>query len=190
MAKTTENLGLTKPEPNDFYDIEKFNENWDKIDESLLDKNAKLLTRADNINTIFEPGFYRWANNNQPSNIPSQAISTMTFMIVLKESNTTSIQEIISISPLSRPQFCSIKRPISNTTLGTWEWVNPPLIMGTEYRTTERYKGEAVLVKLDSDGIIHKRTETGLDITPIVFGQYDIPVGSSLTTGKLYLVYE
>lgn len=28
-----------------------------------------------------------------------------------------------------------------------WEWVNPPMILGTEYRTTERYLGKPVYVK-------------------------------------------
>lgn len=29
-----------------------------------------------------------------------------------------------------------------------WEWVNPPMILGTEYRTTERYLGKPVYVKV------------------------------------------
>lgn len=29
-----------------------------------------------------------------------------------------------------------------------WEWVNPPMLFGTEYRTTERYMGKPVYVKM------------------------------------------
>lgn len=29
-----------------------------------------------------------------------------------------------------------------------WEWVNPPLLQGVEYRTTERYMGQPVYAKL------------------------------------------
>ena len=29
-----------------------------------------------------------------------------------------------------------------------WEWVNPPMILGAEYRTTERYQGKPVYVKV------------------------------------------
>ena len=32
------------------------------------------------------------------------------------------------------------------------EWLNPPLIVGTEYRTTERYKGKPVYVKVVNCG--------------------------------------
>ena len=38
MASKTPNFEFTKPEPNEFYDINVQNENWDKLDEQL--KNA------------------------------------------------------------------------------------------------------------------------------------------------------
>ena len=33
-------------------------------------------------------------------------------------------------------------------TWGPWEWVNPPMQLGVEYRTTERYLGKPVYVKV------------------------------------------
>lgn len=33
-----------------------------------------------------------------------------------------------------------------------WEWVNPPMILGTEYRTTERYLGKPVYCKVVNCG--------------------------------------
>lgn len=35
-----------------------------------------------------------------------------------------------------------------------WEWVNPPMVVGTEYRTTERYDGKVVTRKLVNCGAI------------------------------------
>ena len=35
---------------------------------------------------------------------------------------------------------------------GAWEWVNPPMILGVEYRTTARYQGKPVYVKTVSTG--------------------------------------
>lgn len=35
MANQTSNLGLIKPDVNEFYDVNVQNENWDKIDEQL-----------------------------------------------------------------------------------------------------------------------------------------------------------
>lgn len=40
----------------------------------------------------------------------------------------------------------------ANGTWGAWEWVNPPMQLGVEYRTTERYQGKPVYVKLVNAG--------------------------------------
>ena len=36
---------------------------------------------------------------------------------------------------------------VSKGTWNPWEWINPPMVLGTEYRTTERYNGKPVYVK-------------------------------------------
>ena len=44
--------------------------------------------------------------------------------------------------------YMSIKRNyIYNGEIGEWEWVNPPMIAGVEYRTTERWKGKTVYIR-------------------------------------------
>lgn len=35
---------------------------------------------------------------------------------------------------------------------GEWEWINPPMVLGVEYRTTERWQGKAVYTKLINCG--------------------------------------
>ena len=70
-----------------------------------------------------------------------------------------------------------LKRCLPNT-LGTdpankfspWEWVNPPMQLGVEYRTTERYLGKPVYVKLVYCGIIvdGKSVDLGLDSPDII----------------------
>lgn len=42
---------------------------------------------------------------------------------------------------------------------GEWEWINPPMVIGTEYRTTERIGGKAVYKKKDSSGQILYRLD-------------------------------
>lgn len=36
---------------------------------------------------------------------------------------------------------------VFNYSWGEWEWVNPPMVAGVEYRTTERYNGKPVYIK-------------------------------------------
>lgn len=56
-------------------------------------------------------------------------------------------------------QNCTLQRTLvdaiaSNQTKewGAWEWVNPPMILGWEYRTTERYQGKPVYVQMRESG--------------------------------------
>ena len=39
-----------------------------------------------------------------------------------------------------------------------WEWVDPPMALGVEYRTTERYQGKPVYVKLVNFGVLPNNT--------------------------------
>ena len=39
-----------------------------------------------------------------------------------------------------------------------WEWVNPPMQLGVEYRTTERYKGKPVYIKAVDTGALPNAT--------------------------------
>ena len=50
MASNTPNLGLIKPAPEDYYNIDIFNFNFDKIDEVVGDMEEAL----DNINTLLD----------------------------------------------------------------------------------------------------------------------------------------
>ena len=45
-----------------------------------------------------------------------------------------------------------------------WEWVNPPLALGVEYRTTERYLGKPVYVKLVNPVHAVMTSETAVDL--------------------------
>lgn len=41
---------------------------------------------------------------------------------------------------------------------GEWEWINPPMVPGVEYRTTERYQGKAVYVAVVDIGTLPNKT--------------------------------
>lgn len=45
-------------------------------------------------------------------------------------------------------------RTFDGTTWTPWEWPNPPLALGVEYRTTERYNGQPVYVKMVNCGVM------------------------------------
>ena len=82
---------------------------------------------------------------------------------------------------------------------GAWEpfeWIDPPLNVGVSYRTTERYKGNAIYKKLESDGIIYWSIDnvtwnTYTEQVGIKKSMTDLTAGTSpLANGEVYLVYE
>lgn len=57
-------------------------------------------------------------------------------------------------------------------TWSEWEWENPPMAMGTEYRTTERWQGKVVYTKLIDFGNLPSGGEK--EITGVLPSEYRI----------------
>ena len=67
-----------------------------------------------------------------------------------------------TIEAVSYSGLKAVKRK-SGGTWYPWEWENPPLADGVEYRTTERYKGNVVFWKQTS-GVLSKYLEDGTSV--------------------------
>lgn len=61
--------------------------------------------------------------------------------------------------PRLYPQYTLIRYAANDDAWSEWEWVNPPMQLGVEYRTTERMNGKAVYKKLDSSGKLLMRLD-------------------------------
>lgn len=59
---------------------------------------------------------------------------------------------------MTAPFMAIRKSSDSGATWSEWEYVNPPMIFGEEYRTTERYNGKPVYVKLVNFGALPNNT--------------------------------
>ena len=60
-----------------------------------------------------------------------------------------------------------------------WEWVNPPMTLGVEYRTTERYLGKPVYVKaVDCGSFVADKTVSWTDTLSEVIGIAGINISS------------
>lgn len=69
-----------------------------------------------------------------------------------------------------------LQRMFASGVWGAWEWVNPPMNLGVEYRTTERYLGKPVYVKAVNIGNLpastHKSVEHGVSDVDKMFPPY------------------
>ena len=73
-------------------------------------------------------------------------------------------QDIDVSSPLT---YIAVRKSIDRATgvvWGEWEWVNPPMQLGVEYRTTERYLGKPVYCKLVDFGALPNNTTKNVSL--------------------------
>ena len=85
------------------------------------------------IDTIVNAGWYAFGQNNTSPNKPY----TLGNLFVLARATETTCTQIFS----TRSANYSILaiRSMHSGAWGEWEWINPPMQEGVEYRTTERY---------------------------------------------------
>jgi hypothetical protein len=168
MATSTTNLGLTKPSVNDAADIGVLNSNFDKIDTKCnpalfapsgygLGTYAQLLTADHNLNNPLRTGLYRWG-----SSVPVNAPSPIGYAVMLHIARTDgdSIQKVWHLGTHPGVQI-SCERYLSDNK-GEWEWTNPPMTVGQEYRTTKRWKGVPVYTRLFEYGALPNNTQAGV----------------------------
>lgn len=100
----------------------------------------------DDYNNAVTNGWYRGGNN-----YPSKISYANYGMVRVDNNGKTKLQTFYAgdtgnamISP-----FMAIRKSIDyGATWSEWEYVNPPMVIGVEYRTTERFLGKPVYVKV------------------------------------------
>ena len=111
------------------------------------------------LNTIRENGWYRWGSSS-PQNAPKMTSdaggSGYIFARVTNYDAQNVLQEYWSLNQSAQNQARRICR---NGVWGPLEWINPPMKLGAEYRTAERYNGKPVyMMALDFTGSDRKST--------------------------------
>lgn len=123
-----------------------------------LGGNSKLLTSDDDVNTIGASGWYSWVSNSVPAN--AIIVSNITIMRVDAYTLGVKVQTLYGatdgVDSITQPIVA--RRMIYGSKIGTWEYVNPPMYLGIEYRTTERYLGKPVYVKTVNFGAFPNNT--------------------------------
>lgn len=109
---------------------------------------GKLLTPEDNLDEVKTNGWYRWERKAPPQGaLPSAIGQPMDATLIRVWGNgAVCYQESINITD-DVGHGCLCARTIYASTIYPWEWVNPPMLPGIEYRTTERYLSKPVYVK-------------------------------------------
>lgn len=159
----------------------------------LGDRKGRLISPSDTLLAHQEAGWYYWEGQ-----APSDAPYIYGSMLVIPGTNT--IQICWSQAYSGRQVIRGIGH--NGTVAGEWEWINPPLALGTEYRTTERFNGKPVYVRAvncgagpTADGIKFTyigisetvAVENVISVSGFVAGSYTIPPGGSRSSVGLYI---
>jgi hypothetical protein len=110
-----------------------------------LGVESKLLTSADDLNNIKANGWYRWYMDNAPANAPVEyAWREFQACRVWTLDGGVCLQEIVDMGGNPAVAGVKIQRVMFGDIAHPWECENPPMFVGVEYRTTERYNGKSV----------------------------------------------
>ena len=179
MSTTTDKLALFKYDPStdgaQTFNIKKaLNDNWDKLDDAVKEILITLAKKApagyglgtgavpiDDYNNAVNNGWYRGGTN-----YPSKINYANYGMIRVDSVGQIKFQTFYAgdTGGAMTAPFMAIRKSIdSGATWSEWEYVNPPMIFGVEYRTTERYMGKPVYVQLVSFGALPNATLKSID---------------------------
>lgn len=115
---------------------------------------AVKLTSADDLNNIRENGLYWWERGDTPANAPVASYGAAYYMNALRvwsANGNICCQEAMDVSD-SSAHGTKIVRTLYGSAAYPWEWVNPPMMLGYEYRTTKRHNGKPVWATFQNCG--------------------------------------
>lgn len=121
-----------------------------------LGPEVRWITENELLSNYSSTGFYSWIG--RPADTAFEAPYGSGSMITVRRSDTYSHQ-IAFLDGNPRPAIKIRKK--TEGVWGEWEYINPPMELGKEYRTTERYNGKPVYTRLISCGELanYKRIE-------------------------------
>lgn len=121
-----------------------------------LGGNSKMLTSADNLDNFTADGWYTW------SEVPQGVSFGACVMQVKNHTQHWLLQEVTNLTPYTN---CKMVRSCLNKDWQPWEWENPPMVLGVEYRTTKRHNGKALYVIRVNVGALPNRASNGVPVT-------------------------
>lgn len=95
------------------------------------------------LNTAVKCGWYYFGGDGSIANAPSLPDGGYGALLVSSRSSSSTVTQICFFE--TSPTIAIRRRVVSEWQ--PWEYLNPPMQLGVEYRTTERYLGKPVYVK-------------------------------------------
>lgn len=141
-----------------------------------LGAKGKMLSSTDDLNTIWQSGWYRWGES-VPANAPVFLNNNKySYMRVDGADEKTYTQTAYSVFGDAKGIFMT--RNITENVVDDWKFINPPMKVGVEYRTTEWWKGKTVYTKLIDFGASANGRSIVHELNPGTIIRYSAVAGS------------
>ena len=111
----------------------------------------------DDANNALESGWYYL--DASTLNGPESAEYSNVMLVLTRNSNPQTVQVSFNVTDLA----FELRRVCTNGVWSPWEWVNPPMQLGVEYRTVERYNGKPIHIKAVSLGLLENNTSKSVE---------------------------
>lgn len=103
----------------------------------------------------------------------------------IKVGNTAKTRANLGVAPAA--ESTASPNCYYRTVDGVTEWINPPMAAGTEYRTTERFKGKVVYTKLINYGkLAASGTQVSISLGCTATNLVDFNILTTLSSGTQY----
>ena len=147
---------ITPFQLTDQFTMDNFNQRINETNTALQNKapagyglgTSAAVLPSTNLDSITYNGWYVIGSTSGLTNPPPFGWGVLH---VYSRNSSNVVQEVVGADKKAR-RYCA------DGTWQPWEWVNPPMILGEEYRTTERYNGKPVYAKAVSVGDISANT--------------------------------
>ena len=227
MVNKTTNFGLTKPLPEEFYDVQVQNDNMDIIDEELkklsentpdvsgqikthnedVSAHADIRSAIDNLTAAdvgAAPSGYGLGEFYGMRSITAEELNAPKgngwYLINTSQEGDWSelvsftngtVWGVVKVEGMNQ-NYCretiynwyyghTYTRTGNGSTWDSWEWVNPPMGFGVEYRTIERI-GAKIVYKKNINGVIHYKLDGETEWKPYA-NAIVVSTKVTLTTG-------
>lgn len=124
-----------------------------KIDEAVERANGYGLGSGNgksisNCNDAVQSGWYVTNGNTTNGPVNPANSAALNYLTLLVSSGAERIRQIAFVATQNYYTVATRYSSDSGSSWSEWEWVNPPMVAGVEYRTTEGFEGKPVYCQL------------------------------------------
>ena len=127
---------------------------------------SQRLSADDDLDLVLNNGWYDWLSGKAPANAPSGAATGSMYSMRVFSRGYACIQECCDTTT---NRGCIIQRTLNDDGATQWEWINPPMLVGYEFRTTERYNGKPVYMKLVNFGALPANSTKSMTVSGMYY---------------------